>query len=146
MSEKHEVTILVVDDDEVDREAVRRSFKRAKIANPVVEAHDGLDALETLKGENGKEKLTSPFIILLDLNMPRMNGIEFLDALRQDEELQTAIVFVLTTSKAEEDKMKAYRYNVAGYVVKSDLTSEFLRAVTMLDHYWKVVELPPEKM
>jgi CheY-like chemotaxis protein len=74
-----------------------RAFKKAKIANPVSLAHDGIDALEMLRGTNGRERFPRPFLILLDLNMPRMNGIEFLKELRQDDELRKSIVFVMTT-------------------------------------------------
>ena len=82
--------------------------------------------------------------VLLDLNMPRMNGIEFLEEIREDPRLRKLVVFVLTTSKADEDKVAAYEKNVAGYIVKSDVGNDFMRVVTMLDHYWRVVELPPD--
>ena len=74
--------------------------------------------------------------------MPRMSGLEFLEEIRGDPELETAVVFVLTTSLDEEDRLQAYRKHVAGYILKSDPGDSFLKAVTMLDHYWRVVELP----
>ena len=136
------VTILLVDNDAVDVMAVKRTFRELKIANPVVEAHDGIDALERLRGENGYQKVSEPLLILLDLNMPRMGGIEFLEELRRDPLLCTTLVFVMTTSDAEEDRRLAYQKNVAGYVLKNHLGPSFLEAFGMLEHYWRVIEFP----
>ena len=105
-------------------------------------AQDGIEALEFLRGENGKQRLAKPHLVLLDLNMPRMNGLEFLEAIRADDDLNCTIVFMVTTSKAEEDKARAYGHNVAGYIVKQDPANTFLDAVSLLEHYWKVVEFP----
>lgn len=135
------VNILVVEDDEIDRMALKRGFAAHKIANPIIFARDGLEALELLRGD-GTPPMPCPYIILLDLNMPRMNGLEFLKALRADEDLHRSVVFVLTTSKAEEDRVRAYDHNVAGYMVKSDVGKSFINCLSMLDHYWKVVLLP----
>ena len=136
------VTVLLVDDDKIDAMAVKRSFRELKIANPVVEAGDGIVALERLRGQNGYEKLPSPCLVLLDLNMPRMGGIEFLEELRQDPELRSTLVFVMTTSAAEEDRLRAYDKNVAGYVLKHRLGQSFLQAISILEHYWRVIEFP----
>ncbi len=136
------VNLLLVDDDEVDVQGLKRAFTKSRIANPITVARDGVEALEVLRGENGKPKLPKPHLILLDLNMPRMNGIEFLEAIRNDEDLKTAVVFMVTTSKAEEDKARAYGHNVAGYIVKQDPAKTFMQAVSMLEHYWTVVEFP----
>jgi CheY-like chemotaxis protein len=136
------VTILLVDDDKVDAMAVKRSFRELKIANPVIEAHNGIEALELLRGENGHEKVPGPLLILLDLNMPRMGGLEFLEELRRDPLLSSALVFVMTTSAADEDRIQAYQKNVAGYVLKNRLGQSFLEAVAMLEHYWRVIEFP----
>ncbi|KQQ34784.1 two-component system response regulator [Methylobacterium sp. Leaf125] len=136
------VNILLVDDDEVDVQGLKRAFKKSKIANPITVARDGIEALEVLRGENGRERLPKPHLILLDLNMPRMNGIEFLEAVRADEDLRSAVVFMITTSKADEDRMRAYGHNVAGYIVKRDPANTFMEAVALLEHYWKVVEFP----
>lgn len=114
------VHFLVVEDDEVDVKALKRAFKELHLANPVRFARDGIEALEILRGENGQEKLEKPYLVLLDLNMPRMNGIEFLDEVREDPEHHCALVFVLTTSSAEEDRIKSYDKNVAGYMLKSN--------------------------
>jgi CheY-like chemotaxis protein len=121
---------------------LNRAFKKAKIANPISVAHDGIAALELLRGTNGRPRLPRPFIILLDLNMPRMDGIEFLRELRKDEDLKKSIVFVLTTSDADEDKVKAYNLGVAGYILKSNPANAFLEATALLDTYWRVVEFP----
>lgn len=135
-------TVLLVEDDSVDQMAVQRAFQKAKIGNPILVAKDGIEALEMLRGEKGRARVTSPCLILLDLQMPRMNGIEFLTEIRKDPALRPLIVFVLTTSKDEEDRVNAYKFNVAGYIVKSDAGNGFLNLVTMLEHYWKIVELP----
>ncbi len=136
------VNILLVDDDKVDRMAVKRSFRELKIANPVIEACNGIEALERLRGENGYEKVPSPCLILLDLNMPRMGGIEFLEVLRSDPLLHRMVVFVMTTSAAEEDRMQAYDKNVAGYILKQRLGQDFIELIGMLELYWRVVQFP----
>jgi CheY-like chemotaxis protein len=137
-----EINIFLVEDDEVDVMAVKRALKELKIANPFFRATDGIDALEMLRGENGKEKLPHPFIILLDLNMPRMGGLEFLVELRKDPALRASVVFVMTTSAAEEDRVRAYNKCIAGYLLKHSTAHSFLDTVTMLDHYWRVIEFP----
>ena len=138
-------TVLLVDDDEIDIENVHRGFEKLKIANPIRDARDGIEALDILRGTNGQEKLPRPFIILLDINMPRMGGLEFLEELREDDELKDAVVFVLTTSNDEKDRLQAYNYNVAGYLLKNKAGPSFINALDMLDHYWRVVELPVGK-
>lgn len=137
-----DVTFLLVEDDDVDVKAIERAFKHLKIANPLVIANDGIDALEMLRGDGGRPALQRPYLILLDLNMPRMNGLEFLRTIRADPDLRDALVFVLTTSKAEQDRIEAYSQNVAGYVVKTDLGTTFMDAMAMLNHYWRVIEFP----
>lgn len=130
-------TILLVEDDDIDAKGVERAFKRLKILNSVVRAKDGIEALEFLE----TEAVNRPYIILLDLNMPRMGGLEMLDALRKSR-WKDSVVFVLTTSKADEDKFAAYDQHIAGYIVKGNLDIGFEQLVTMIDHYWKIVELP----
>tara|TARA_R110002167_G_scaffold158073_4_gene353207 strand:+ start:615 stop:1043 length:429 start_codon:yes stop_codon:yes gene_type:complete len=142
MTASSEVTFLLVEDDDVDVMAIRRAFDRLKIANPLVVASNGYEALASLRGEDGAEKVERPYIVLLDLNMPQMNGIEFLDVLRHDPDLDTAIVFVLTTSDDDKDRVSAYKRHVAGYIVKSRAEESFLDAIAMIKHYWRVVELP----
>ncbi|MFZ2957677.1 MAG: response regulator [Candidatus Ozemobacteraceae bacterium] len=136
------VSILLIEDDEVDAMTIKRGFQRARIANQIVRAKDGIEGLELLRGEAKAGELGKPCIILLDLNMPRMNGFEFLDELRNDSALKQTIVFVLTTSKDEKDIDRVYDQNVAGYIVKKEAGKEFLNLIEMIDHYWRVVELP----
>ncbi|NJK31382.1 MAG: response regulator [Deltaproteobacteria bacterium] len=136
------VHILLVEDEDVDVMAVRRAFRSRRIANEMTVARDGVAALELLRGSEAKPPLPRPLIILLDLNMPRMNGIEFLAELRGDAELKDSIVFILTTSKADEDKAAAYDKHIAGYIVKSDVGGGFLALIEMLDSYWRIVEFP----
>lgn len=136
------VRILLVEDDEIDVMGIQRAFKKLKIANPIIVAQNGLEALQILRGENGREPLPKPYMVLLDLNLPRINGIELLTQMRRDPELKSTIVFVLTTSKDEEDRCAAYDLNVAGYMVKSEIGKDFMKLVSMLDHYWRVIEFP----
>lgn len=136
------VNLLLVEDDEVDVQALKRAFAKSRIGNPITVARDGIEALEFLRGENGRTKLSKPHLILLDLNMPRMNGFEFLEVIRADEDLKRSIVFMITTSKAEEDRARAYAQHVAGYIVKQDPANTFMQAVALLEHYWKIVEFP----
>jgi CheY-like chemotaxis protein len=136
------VTILLVEDDMIDAMAIKRAFRELKIANKVIEAANGIEALEHLRGENGHEKLPSPCLVLLDLSMPRMGGIEFLEELRKDPSLRRTVVFVMTTSKADEDRTRAYEKNVAGYVLKDRVGEAFLDTVRMLNSYWLLIEFP----
>lgn len=135
------VQVLLVEDNEVDVEGVRRAFRSQKIANPVLVARDGVEALAMLK----RGEVRRPFLVLLDLNLPRMGGIELLQKIRKDPELHDSIVFVLTTSASDEDKVASYQLNVAGYIVKSDVGQGFMRLIELLDHYWRVVEFPPRR-
>jgi CheY-like chemotaxis protein len=138
----NEIHILLVEDDDGDAKAMDRAFKRAKIANPIRRAIDGVEALEILRGENGRERLAHPHLLLVDLNMPRMNGIQVLQTLRHDPALRRTIVFVLTTSKREEDKFAAYDLNVAGYVHKQTADEDIRKLVDLIDCYWRIVEMP----
>ncbi len=136
------ISILLVEDDDVDAEAIKRAFLRQKISNPITRATDGIEALALLRGEDGAEKLKSPYIILLDINMPRMNGIEFLEQIRNDATLQGSIIFVLTTSESNRDIDEVYAKNVAGYIFKSRAGKDFSSLVGLIDHYWRYIELP----
>jgi CheY-like chemotaxis protein len=136
------INILLVDDDDGDARSVQRAFAKSRIANPIHRAIDGLDALGILRGTNGKPELPSPRILLVDLNMPRMNGIELVTELRADEALRQLVIFILTTSKRDEDMLAAYNLNVTGYIVKEKAGEDFLQLCGLIDSYWRVVELP----
>ena len=133
------LNILLVEDDQVDVMNVKRAFDKNRIANPLYVAGDGIEAMELLKaGRIPRERR----IILLDLNMPRMNGIEFLRALRADPDLAPTPVVVLTTSDDERDRINAYNLNVAGYLLKPVTFVNFVEVMAALNKYWTLVELP----
>jgi CheY-like chemotaxis protein len=136
------ISILLVEDDEVDVMNVKRAFKKNNITNPLFVAGNGVEALEMLRGEGEQELVPRPRIILLDLNMPKMGGIEFLTAMRQDEDLKSITVFVMTTSNEDRDKVEAYKLNVAGYIVKPLSMESFISAVSILNNYWQLIEFP----
>jgi CheY-like chemotaxis protein len=135
-------TVLLVDDDDGDARAGTRAFHKAKIGNQIVRALDGMDALDVLNGANGKTKPALPVIMLVDLNMPRMNGLQLVKALRSDRHLQHSIVFILTTSKRDEDKTAVHDLHVTGYITKATTGAEFLSLVTLIDSYGCLVLLP----
>ncbi len=119
-----------------------RAFSRVKVVNPILRAQDGKEALDMLRGVDGYEKPPKPYILLIDINMPRMDGIELVTEIRKDEDLKNSIIFILTTSKSAEDILRAYNLNVAGYIVKETAGQDFLNLVSMIDIYWRLVELP----
>jgi len=133
------LNILLVEDDEVDVMNVRRAFERNNVSNPLFVAGNGIEALEILR--NGTVPRDRR-LILLDLNMPRMNGIEFLQELRSDPDLAMTPVVVLTTSNDDQDKIDAYNLNVAGYLLKPVTFSNFCERMTALNKYWTLVEMP----
>jgi len=120
------VSLLLVEDDAIDVMTVERMLRKQHISNPLFIARDGVEALEMLRGENDRAKVPEPYLILLDLNMPRMNGLEFLAELRRDPAHKKAVVFVLTTSDAPEDRHVAYEHRVAGYIVKDRMGDDLL--------------------
>ena len=136
------INILLVEDDEVDIMNVQRAFKKNNITNPLHIARNGLEALAILKGEADEQVIPTPRIVLLDINMPRMGGIEFLNELRKIPELRSTSVFVMTTSNEESDKIAAYDLNVAGYILKPLSFEGFSSAVAILNHYWHLCEMP----
>ena len=145
MESNQTVQILLVEDDQIDVDAVKRAFRKQRISNPIVVAEDGIAALQTLRGDGEVGALARPYLVLLDLNMPRMNGIEFLQNLRQDPLLHDSVVFVLTTSDTARDKVAAYEQHIAGYLVKSKVGEDFINLVNMVHHYMRCVELPPRR-
>jgi CheY-like chemotaxis protein len=138
----YRVNILLVEDDEVDIMNVQRAFKKNNIGNPLYLARNGLEALEVLRGNDPAVLIPSPRVILLDINMPKMGGIEFLTELRKHPELKSISVFVMTTSNEESDKIAAYDLNVAGYILKPLSFEGFSSALAILNHYWHLCEMP----
>lgn len=136
--EEKVVNILLVEDDEVDIMNVQRAFKKNSIKNPLYIARNGMEALEMLKSK----QVPYPHIIILDINMPKMNGIEFLKELRTDDSLKSCSVFVMTTSNEDSDKISAYNLNVAGYILKPLSFEKFISSVATLNSYWKLCERP----
>ena len=136
------LNILLVEDDDVAAESVMRSLKQTGVAFPVVWVEDGVAALAVLRGQDPARRVRRPLVTLLDLNMPRMNGFEFLQALRADQALTDDIVFVLTTSDADTDRMRAYHEHVAGYMVKAAVGPQFSRLAQLLMDYQSSVRWP----
>ena len=135
------VSILLIDDDEVDCMNVQRAFKKSNILNPLIIAHNGLEGLDLLRGTNGLNKIEPiPRIILLDINMPKMNGLEFLKEIRSDKELHSLSVFIMTTSNDEKDRFEAFNYNVAGYIIKPISFENFVAAISILNNFWQLCE------
>ncbi|MGE0401855.1 MAG: response regulator [Kofleriaceae bacterium] len=133
------LNILLVEDDEVDVMTVRRAFAKARITNPIFVASDGIQALEMLRNETVPP---SRRVVLLDINMPRMNGIECLREIRKDPTLAALTVVVLTTSNEDRDRVEAYQLNVAGYLLKPVTFTEFAEVMATLNKYWTLMEMP----
>ena len=133
------LNIVLVEDDDVDVMTVQRAFEKANIRTPVFRAADGVEALELLRSPSMPLERR---LVLLDLNLPRMNGIEFLHELRSDEMLRRTPVIVLTTSNDERDKLEAFEMNVAGYMLKPVTFGSFVDLMSSLNRYWTAVELP----
>jgi CheY-like chemotaxis protein len=141
MSMKSDKTtnILLVEDDDLDVENVRRAFKKAGINNPLWIASDGEQALEMLRGT---EYPPERRLVLLDINLPKLSGIELLREIRNDERLRTLSVVVLTTSNEDRDRTEAFNLNVAGYLLKPITSQSFVDLMATLNRYWGLVELP----
>jgi CheY-like chemotaxis protein len=133
------LNILLVEDDKIDVMNVRRAFEKVNITNPLFVASNGLEALELLRSGTIP---SSNRLVLLDINMPKMNGIEFLRELRADAELHSTCVVVLTTSNEERDRVDAYKLNVAGYLLKPVTFGSFVEVMATLNKYWTLMELP----
>jgi CheY-like chemotaxis protein len=133
------INILLVDDDEVDVMTVKRAFARANISNPIFVATNGIEALEMLRKDALPAKRR---LVLLDINMPKMNGIEFLRELRADPDLQSITVVALTTSNADRDRVEAYKLNVAGYLLKPVTFQQFAEVMATINKYWALMEMP----
>lgn len=130
--------ILLVEDDSVDAMTVKRALKELKVTNPLVLQSNGEEALKYLRTDDNNK----PCVILLDLNMPKMNGIEFLKIAKADAVFRQIPVIVLTTSKDDRDKVESFQFSVAGYIVKPTDYKKFVEAIKTVDLYWSLSELP----
>jgi len=130
--------ILLLEDDQVDAMTVKRALKDINVTNSLDIVHDGEEALTFLKNPENEK----PGIILLDLNMPKMNGIEFLKIAKKDDSLKKIPVVVLTTSKEDQDKVDSFNLGVAGYMIKPVDYRKFVEVVKTIDIYWTLSELP----
>jgi len=133
------VHLLIVEDDQVDAENIARAFSKGKLTNPLQFARDGIEALEILRADGPPARRR---IILLDINMPRMNGLELLREMRSDAALRGIPVVVLTTSNNDRDRFEAYDLQVAGYLLKPVIFQSFVDTMIALDRYWALVEFP----
>ncbi len=133
--------ILLVEDDTIDAMTVRRAFRDLKLTNPLVHTVNGEEALTRLHDETSD----TPCLILLDLNMPKMNGVEFLGIAKTDPALKKIPVVVLTTSSEERDVVESFRLSVAGYIIKPVDYRSFVDAMRTIDMYWTLSELPVEE-
>ena len=130
-------SILLVEDDIVDMMSVKRALKDINVTNPLYHVENGIEALEYLAD---KEK-PRPTIILLDLNMPKMGGIEFLSIMKKDDSIRRIPVIVLTTSRAEYDKIQSYDLGVAGYMIKPVDYQQFMEVIRAMCMYWTLSEV-----
>ncbi len=141
---KEEIRILLVEDDDIDTENVIRAFKKNKMSNPIYSVENGEEALAFLRHEgrfSDPLKSPRPGIILLDINMPIMNGIEFLQIVKADDELKSIPIVVLTTSREEHDRIQSFKLSVAGYIVKPVEFEDFVKAVETINVYWTLSEI-----
>jgi CheY-like chemotaxis protein len=130
--------ILLVEDDQVDTMTVKRALKEIHVTNPLVHVENGEEAVNYLKDPQ-REK---PCIMLLDLNMPIMNGIEFLQVVKHDDQLKRIPVVVLTTSEEQQDKVNSFNLGVAGYMAKPVDYRQFVEVMRSIDAYWTISEMP----
>jgi CheY-like chemotaxis protein len=136
------IRILLVEDDDGDAKAVERIFLKNRVAQSIVRAVDGIEALEILKGTDLHPRLQKPYLLLVDLNLPRLNGIHLIAAIREDPQLHDTVIFVLTTSNRQQDKNGAYALTVAGYILKEKAGENSQNLFNLVDSYRRIVELP----
>ena len=137
-----DMNIFLVEDNDLDVEILKRGLRKIGATGSLVRACDGLDALEILVEDASARTLPRPYVILLDINMPRMNGHEFLEVLRTKSELKDARVIVFTTSDSKKDVGRAYQNNASGYIVKPSGASELQNVLKALQSFWSICESP----
>lgn len=136
-----ELSVLIVEDDDVSAESITRSLRKVAPDIGIIHAEEGKTAIAILEKTHPDKVIKSPFLVLLDLNMPVMNGFEFLEYIRDSKNLQDTVIFILTTSNDDTDRSRAYANNVAGYMVKSEVGPQFAKLATLLNAYKNAVEL-----
>lgn len=145
----HEKTILLVEDDDGDADLALRAFQRAKVTNPLVRVRDGEDALDYLFARGkyaGRDVCDLPAVTLLDINMPKIGGLEVLKAIRADERTKHLLVVMLTSSNEDKDRASAYGHFANSYVLKPADYDEFVVAASQLGRYWMILNAPPPRM
>ena len=130
---------MLVEDDEVDRMTVRRAVRKLKIPNKLMTAENGEEALNMLRNSQDL-----PWFILMDINMPRMSGIELLKQMKADERLKIVPIIMLTTSAQDEDRYESFTHSVAGYVIKPVEFQNFVQVIDTIHKYWLLVESPDQ--
>ena len=138
------MNILLVEDNDLDVEILKRGLRKMDASASLVRAKDGQEALELLTEDAATGSLPRPYVVLLDINMPRMSGHEFLETLRGTEEIKGARVFVFTTSDSKKDVDRAYRSNANGYIVKPNSSSELHDVLESLQSFWAICEDPDD--
>lgn len=138
VNERQPLEILLVDDDDVDAISVQRAFKKSNRHEELTRKRNGLEALNYLRSRSNQCSL----IVILDLEMPMMNGFEFLKTLRKDSDLKSTVVFILTTSSCNQDIQKAYENYVSGYICKDNVGKNFERLMSLINGFGQVVSLP----
>ena len=134
-------SILLVEDDQMDVMNVQRELRRQNIDVSIVHARNGRDALKMLRGEGDEPKIAMPSLAMLDINMPRMNGLELLEALRADPEFADLNVFIMTTSDLDTDRLKAQQLAVSGYIIKPLSFDTFGEGGTSVDGFSLFLDL-----
>ncbi len=136
------VSVLLVGSSEDDVHGVKRALDDLQVVNPFIVAHDGREALDYLRGENGKSRLQSPYIVVLDVDVPESHGLELLSELRRDDKLLNSAVFALTTSITDDIRQRCSEYAVSGYVLKSRPAESLREAFKLANLYWAIVQIP----
>jgi len=136
--------ILLVEDNPDDVLITQRTLKKGNLKDELFVVKDGEEALEFLNKHGTHQEAPKPDLIFLDLNLPKISGLEVLEKIKQNEKLRRIPVIVLTMSKREEDRIRAYDSGASSYIQKPATSSEFIRAINTVRDYWEVAELPPE--
>ncbi len=136
------IRVLLVEDDDADADGVRRALENAKVETVVERVSDGIEALEFLRDEQFGAQPDEALILLVDINMPRLDGHGLVREIRKDPRLHRLVIFILTTSKSRDDIEQAYAGHVSGYIAKEKAGEDFIKLTSMLESFWRLVELP----